>query len=434
MARSPARTVAEPDLDALRRFSKLSDREASPYFGGRAEEIEVVEDALSRIRERVQAGHWRPAGGETVLFLGAPGAGKSALLHHLVERWLGEGQEAPLVVDTEASHYVDESALALHVAEAFDPALTMQFRRSVTSHSSAIKSLSGGIPGVAKGTGTAESGHHTAIAPAEPTLASVSKAFSKPQRSIVLVLDEAQDLEGFDANLARPVISKLHKGSHGGPFLTVFAGLAHSDEVLQNCGISRFSRGHDRTLSALPLDDAVEIVHLMLAECRVRGGEEIMRRWAKALAKESCGWPQHLHVSLQALAAQLLAASEPGRLEDIDSEFGIAVLKASARAREEYYERRINSPLANAWQLLAETLRRTGKAAPRDAVLGHIRAAAQPGGGSMSIPNEYDAERFLDLMIRRGILQRAPGHMLVCPIPSLRDYIERIARSTRSQA
>ena len=201
MARSPARTMAEPDLDALRRFSKLTDREASPYFGGRTEELALVEDALNRIRERVQADHWRPAGGETVLFLGAPGAGKSALLHHLVRGWRGGGQEAPLVVDTEASHYVDESALALHVAEAFDPALAMQFRRSVTSHSSTIKSLSGGIPGVATGTGTAESGLHTATSPAEPTLANLSKAFSKSQRSIVLVLDEAQDIEGFDTNM-----------------------------------------------------------------------------------------------------------------------------------------------------------------------------------------------------------------------------------------
>ena len=434
MARLPAKTAAAPDLDALRWFSKLPDREASPYFGGRTEELALVEGALRRIRERVQTGHRRPAGGESVLFQGAPGAGKSALLHHLVRGWRGGGQEAPLVVDTEASHYVDERALALHVAEAFDPALAMQFRRSVTSHSSAIKSLSGGIPGVATGTGTAESGLHTATSPAEPTLANVSKAFSKSQRSIVLVLDEAQDIEGFDTNLARPIISKLHKGSHGGPFLPVFAGLAHSDDVLQNCGISRFSRGHDRTLSALPLDDAVEIVRLMLAECRVRGDEEIMRRWAKALAKESCGWPQHLHVSLQVLAAQLLATAEPGRLEDLDSDFGSAVLNASALAREEYYERRIDAPLAGAWQLLAETLRRTGKAAPRDAVLGYIRAGARPHGGSTSLPKEYDAERFLNHMIRRGVLQRAPGQMLACPIPSLRDYIERIAQSTRSQA
>ena len=171
----------------------------------------------------------------------------------------------------------------------------------------------------------------------------------------------------------------------------------------------------------------------MLAKCRVRGDEEDMRRWAQILANESCGWPQHLHVSLQALAAQLLAASEPRRLEDVDSEFGIAVLNASAHARKEYYERRIDAPLAGAWQLLAETLRRTGKAAPRDAVLGYIRAGARPQRGSKSLPKEYDAERFLNHMIRRGVLQRVPGQMLACPIPSLQDYIERIARNTQSE-
>ena len=258
MARLPAKIMAAPDLGALRWFSKLPDREASPYFGGRTEELALVEGALSRIRERVQTDYRRPAGGESVLFQGAPGAGKSALLHHLVQRWRGGGENAPLVVDTEASHYVDERALALHVAEAFDPALATQFRHSLMSHSSAAGSSTGEIPEAAMGIDATESEQHAPNA--GPTLANVARAFSRSRRSVVLILDEAQDLEGFDANLARPVISKLHKGSHGGPFLTIFVGLAHSDDVLRNCGISRFSRGHDRTLSALSLDDAVEIV------------------------------------------------------------------------------------------------------------------------------------------------------------------------------
>ena len=213
MARLPAKTMAVPDLDALRGFSKLPDRKASPYFGCRTEELALVEGALSRIRERVQTGYRRPAGGESVWFQGAPGAGKSALLHYLVQRWQGGEHEAPLEVDTEASHYVDKRALALHVAEAFGPVQAMQFRRSVASHSSAIRLLSGGVPMVATDTGTAESKHHPALA--EPTLANVTRALSKSQRSIVLILDEAQDLEGFAADLTRPIISKLHKGSRG---------------------------------------------------------------------------------------------------------------------------------------------------------------------------------------------------------------------------
>ena len=432
MARSPRKPETEPDLDALKRFSELPDREATPYFGGRADETGLVERALNRIRERAREGHWHPSGGETILFQGAPGAGKSALLHHLVRNWRSVGPEAPVVVSTKASHYADERALALHVAEAFDPALAARFRRSVTTRSSTTRSLGAGIPGFATGNAAAETGRHAASAPAEPSLANVSKALSKSGQTVALILDEAQDLEGFDADSVRPVISDLHIGSHGGPLLPVLAGLAHSQSVLQDRGISRFSLGHDRTLEALSFDEAVETVHLMLADCRVRGDREIKRQWARALAKESSGWPQHLHVAMRTLAAQLLSASAPGQLEAVGSSFGVAVLRASALARDEYYERRIDEPLADARQLVAEIFRRIGEGATRGQVLGHIRAAVQPGNDVHSLPEDHDEAMLLDRMIRRGLLQRTQKKMLACPIPSLRDYIERMAQPAAS--
>ena len=424
-----ARSAAKLDLDALRRFSKLPDREATPYFGGRADEIDLVECALGRIRDRAREGHWRPSGGETILFQGAPGAGKSALLHHLVRRWRSAGSNAPAVVDTEASHYVDESKLALHVAEeAFDSAQSAQFRRSVTTLSGTTRSLSGGVPGVITGTGATESGRHEATTPAAPTLAAIKRVLSGKGRTIVLVLDEAQELEGLDSDSVRYAISSLHKGSHGGSILPVFAGLAHSGAVLQDRGISRFSIDHDRTLEALSFDDAVETVHLMLDECGVLGDREIKRKWAHALANESSGWPQHLHVAMRALAARLLSASMPGQLEAVESDFGIAVLRESASARDAYYERRIDRPLAEARRLVAETFRRIGNEATHEEVLGHIRAAAQPGSGLHSLPRDHDEAMLLDRMIRRGLLQLTQTKMLACPIPSLRDFIERTAQ------
>ncbi len=430
MARSRARAAAEPDLDALKDFVELPDREASPFFGGRAAEIETVESTLRRIRKRVEEGHWRPAGGETILFQGAPGAGKSALLHHLVQVWRNTGQNAPVVVDTELTHFANERTLALRVAEAADPAIAAQFRRSETTHSTSRADLSGGIPGVVSGSGSAESGHQAASAPAELSLAAVQKALSASERSVVLFLDEAQDLAEFGADKVLPVISQLHKGSHGGPFLTVFAGLAYSSKVLKERGISRFSRGHQRTLSALAFGEATEIVLRMLTEFRVRGGAGLMDQWAQTLANESSGWPQHLHVAMQALVAQLLVAPTPGQLEPVDSQFGSGVLRESAQAREEYYEQRIDEPLTAAPELVAETLRRIGNGALRADALAYIRDAAQPGPGSKSLPKNHDAEMFLDLMIRRGVLQHAPEQKLVCPIPSLRDYVERLARGS----
>lgn len=428
MARSRARAAAEPDLDALNDFAELPDREASPFFGGRAAEIETVESALRRIRKRVLEGHWRPSGGETILFQGAPGAGKSALLHHFVRAWRNAGENAPVVVDAELTHFADERALALRVAEAADPAIATQFRRSETIHSTSRTDVSGGIPGVVSGSGSAESGHQAASAPVELSLATVQKALSPSERSVVLILDEAQGLDEFATDKVLPVISQLHKGSHGGPFLTVFAGLAYSNKVLRERGISRFSRGHQCTLSALSFGEATEIVLRMLTKFRVRGGTELMNQWAQTLANDSNGWPQHLHVAMQALVAQLLVAPTRGQLESVDSQFGSGVLRESAQAREEYYEQRIDEPLTSAPELIAETLRRIGDGASRADALAHIRQAARPGQGSKSLPKGHDAEVFLDLMIRRGVLQHASGQKLVCPIPSLRDYVERLAK------
>ena len=434
MARSRAGTAAATDFDALKYFAGLTDREASPFFGGRTDEIATVEHALKRIREKALENHLCPADGETILFQGAPGAGKSALLYHLAKVWRSSERNAPVVVNTALTHYVEERRLALHIAEAVDPAIAASFRRSETTHSSSRTDIGGGVPGVFTGSGSAESGRQAANAPAEISLDAVKRALSDSKRPVVLILDEAQGLEVYDVKSVLPLITRLHTGDHGGPFLTVFAGLAYSNAVLQKFGISRFSQGHEITLSALASEEATEIVLRMLAEYRVRGDTELRSQWANALARESCGWPQHLHVAMQALASQLPAATTPGSLEPVDSQFGSAVLKASAQGREQYCERRIDEKLVVALDLVAETLRRIGSGAFRSEVIAHIRETAQPGHGNKSLPKGHDAEMFLDRMIRRGVLQHASGHKLVCPIPSLQNYIERFAKRITSRA
>ena len=434
MACSRAGTATEPDFDGLKHFAGLTDREDTPFFGGRTDEIATVERALKRIQKRTQEVHWHPAGGETVLFQGAPGAGKSALLYHLAKVWRSSERNTPVVVNTALTHYVDERRLALHIAEAVDPAIAASFRHSDTAHSSLRADVGGCMPGAITESGSAELGLQAENAPLELSLSALKETLLDSKRPVVLILDEAQGLECFDAETVLPVISQLHKGSHGGPILTVFAGLAYSSGVLGERGIARFSQGHEVTLSALASEEATEIVLRMLAEFRVRGDKELKNQWAHTLTNESCGWPQHLHVAMQTLAVQLLAASTPGNLEPIDSHFGSAVLKASAQAREQYYERRIDDELAVALDLVAETLRQIGSGAFRANVLTHIREIAQPGHGTKSLPKGHDANMFLDRMIRRGVLQHAPGHKLVCPIPALQNYIERLAKRITSGA
>lgn len=79
MARLRTGAAAEPGLDALKGFVELPDREASPFFGDRAVEIALVERTLNRIRKRVLERDRRPDGSETILFQGAPSAGKKRI-------------------------------------------------------------------------------------------------------------------------------------------------------------------------------------------------------------------------------------------------------------------------------------------------------------------------------------------------------------------
>ena len=429
MAYSLAGSATEPDFDGLKDFSELPDREDTPFFGGRTDEIATVERALKRIQRRTQEGHWHPAGGETLLFQGAPGAGKSALLRHFVKMWRSSERNTPVVVDTGLNHYADERRLVLRIAEAVGPSLSARLGHFAATHSGSRADICGNLLGTVTEPGPAETGLQAENVPLELSLDVVKEALLESKRPVLLILDEAQGLECFDPKTVLPIISQLHKGSHGGPILTVFAGLAYSVSVLEERGIARFSRNHEITLSALASEEATEIVRRMLAKFRVRGDKELKNQWAHTLANESCGWPQHLHVAMQALAVQLLSASTPGSLEPVVSQFGSKVLGASVQAREEYYKRRIDEPLAAAPDLIAEILRRIGSDAFRANVLAHIRDAAQPGHGPNSLPKGHDAEMFLDRMIRRGVLQHAPGHKLICPIPSLQNYIERLAKS-----
>ena len=79
MARSRAGTAAAPDFDALKHFAGLTDREASPFFGGRTDEMATVERALKRIHEKALEDHLCPAAGETMLFSRRAGRGQERI-------------------------------------------------------------------------------------------------------------------------------------------------------------------------------------------------------------------------------------------------------------------------------------------------------------------------------------------------------------------
>ncbi len=388
-----------PDLEGLRRFIRLSDREPTPFFVGRTAQIEDIEQQAAHMLRQAQAG-LRPAGA-TRLAQGAPGAGKSALLAHLERKWAADAG-APLVLTAWLGQLADPDGMAIAIAECLDPQKAAALRRTETrSGGIAVAGLSGSW--------TRET------APAAG-MEALRKLFPPEgwTRPLCLLVDEVQNLEAEQAGLLR----RLHEGVDGLPVLPVLAGLANAQDVLARHGVSRLSHGAAHTLGRLAPGEPAESARLMLERFRVDMGEVAAAGWAARLERVSDGWPQHLHNAMRALAEGLLAVG--GALGAVDAD---AVLGRARQWRLEAYRARRSGSMRRSALLLGalmEAVAEEGLGWPAALAAIEERADARPG---WRLPDGMDPEAYLDHLVQRGALQDDGAGRLVCPIPSFRRFL-----------
>ena len=119
-----------PDLDRLRDFIAERDRNAAWFFVGRSAEIDEIEETCALAFRRFREG--KALAGATRLFQGAPGAGKTALLKHLQEKWAQCGRRQPyaLLVDPPDTGR-SGCDLVLALPKLLDPDKAQQFRQTV---------------------------------------------------------------------------------------------------------------------------------------------------------------------------------------------------------------------------------------------------------------------------------------------------------------
>ena len=243
------------------------------------------------------------------------------------------------------------------------------------------------------------------------------------KRPVILMLDEVQSLSRWSGPSE---ISNLHQGIHGLPIVPIFAGLSDSFDVLRMHDISRMSRRRRVTLGALEQTEAKKVVTMMLDAFCIEGSSQ--NDWARRIAFESCRWPQHLHVGLQALAKSVVA--NDGMLGSIEGEFANSVSGLFAKYRKEYYRDRLDDDLANCVDLIYVLL---NEARPPGKTLGELRTiievrTKEDDGWKFQLPKLFDISALLDRMIKRGFLQLTDAdYRYICPIPSLTDYIGELA-------
>ena len=238
---------------------------------------------------------------------------------------------------------------------------------------------------------------------------------------LILSIDEIQSITAE----ARSVLKVLHEGSHGCPILVVAMGLQHASSVLASTmtnadgtantdSISRF--GTRLSLPMLSTDESIEAIRLGVA---ATGLGQVPDDFARQIATESKGFPQHVHGYIEgcvlALDGEATLATEQARR---------SALAQGRESRTRYYESRLASMRREYRRAVLALAAHTssGEASVADDVAERIMDDALAAKGATG-------EQALQEAIEKGVLSVLLDGQIMFPIPSFRDYARNLARA-----
>ena len=397
----------------LDEYIDLGDRSREPVFVGRDEHLEKIERSLRTARS--------DASSRTVIFQGAPGAGKSALLRELRERY--EGADAVLAVEVDPGDMCPRG-----VFDALAQALDIE-RRGETETSRRVEGVAKlAVVGAEVSTtilnrspsDTAEL-ERTRIVPWQLMRKRLGDALA--HRAVLLLCDEAQTLlhEGAPPGV-RQTVQSLHRGDPARGFLRivpVFAGLSDTGDVLDECGVTR--EAIDNAMSLPPLDIArsSEYATKILGYLGVNTNTSDARALVDWAVGCSDGWPHHLRMAMTGIAHAMRAQNSPN-LRTLDRP---SIVEYVTERRNDYYGKRIKATKHPAFRdaFRALALKTAGDTAEVAELVMVAKQALHGADAALEPPAPY---ALVASAIHAGILQHVSSTHLTCPIASMRPWLE----------
>ena len=382
-------------------FLAIDDLGPAEHWHGREREWHTVGTRLQKAEHDGK--------GTIVLVRGAPGAGKSALLHEFGKR--AEKANWRVVRITGRALY-DPVTLALNAKTA---QATTRFTGKIGI----------GLPGFLKGQyGKGRlSMRLLQTAPIERIVARLSKGHA----GLLLLLDEVQALaDRVPTNAARAhageTLESIHEGKLGVPVVLLAAGLDHSMAELEKFGISRLmQRGGLINLGRM--SKCAE--HHVIRDWLVAKGGAVsvdpisLEHWIETVAHETEGWPQHV-ICYASSAAEWLSR----RNGDMPTGVPAEVLEAGRQAKVSYYNRRVQGMDRTYRVALSREVAATGATGnlSKDAVLDAFKAV--PRLKALDDSSRLDtASKVFDLTVAKGIVRERDDGLYQIPIPSMRQWL-----------
>ena len=380
------------------------DRGPAKYFRGRTREIGAFKSICSNSRASRSGGIF--------LIQGAPGAGKTALLHRCADL-MGKGK------DRWRTAFIAWSAL-------HDPRILAQDLDKSYATKTTKRIEARGEGGVSAGVGV--SGQFAWGQERELSGPTVSEIISKAarRRGLILVLDEVQGLGLLaDSNSAvaaatAECLDHIHNGRFGAPVVLLAGGLGTSERILNALGISRFKANCLHNLGPLEAEDAKLVIKdWVVNEGGAASTDTQLAHWINVLAAECHGWPQHLQIYAQPAAAWVrnnhgvLTATVPEQ-----------VLTLARRFRSEYYHQRASELNWQDRLVLADFLAQMD---PSDPMLDYGLVAAFSRDRSSE-----EARKVFDGLVRKGVVAETPDGRYRIPVPSMRRWlVDKYAGQTK---
>ncbi len=407
---------------------KLTDRSEvgrEPFFHGRDAEYEVFQSAIYSLHEGF-------IGGGTMIFQGAPGAGKSALMlecmtavrQHSTPQapWvavsLNPGTlKSPVDVVKDLIHAANQESKRL--SKLAPDAVARQLNKWLELGVNLYQELSNrgiGVAGFSVG-GKSETGSRAEMTLSSgPVFRDAAAVLGKFR--VVVFVDEAQNSPVGETT--RDVLDCLHRDPQGIPLVAAFFGLSDTQQVLRECGLSRFADERLVNLEPLSIEDAAGSIRRML-DTYFTGSDEEKTNWSTALAELSQGWPQHINRT--GVAAGRVIRENNGRL---DKHLLEQALAKGVERKNDYYAGRLAAVSNPPWVYKQLALAAAKKEGALAGIVSYDEVYLLTEAARMR--SEETIKEFLTNALHAGLLapvNELPFHYQF-PIPSLGDYLREL--------
>ncbi|MCY4204339.1 MAG: ATP-binding protein [Bacteroidetes bacterium] len=382
--------MPKPQIPSATFLTKSThDRGPTPYFHGRRR---ILRDFAKQLKLAAEE-----KDGTVFLIQGAPGSGKTALLHECEKLALANGWET-----TKKKIYP----------------------QALWTPSELRKSLGQNIRAKFSGTG----GVMIQVAPigvkaewAQKTTLSILGSGKKP---LLLQLDEAQTIGTTNAphtpelkSVATNVLQAIHNGELGRPVVLIAAGLGTTSDAFGALGISRFAESCFVELGALSRESERAVIYDWLTkEGGAQGNPTV---WIDTIVQETHQWPRHVHSYAKHAAEHL---KENGGI--MTTQGLNAVIKLGQEGRKQYYKQRVagfdGDEIACLYEAIASI--RSGKRFKKDLILAPLIKKYESD----------KAESLFKKLIDKGVIS-TDGILYSVPIPSMHDWMRSELERAKEQ-